>query len=223
MGKSHSLGFRGTIRLVFLLAFLGLFVFLGFKLVPIFQQTGSLSGVFTYLISGGAQWKTETLYEYFTDKNEWVVYSYEKAGTDTVSRDVALLGTVQKVQYDYTFTMGFKVDMSQAQFQREGEKLTVRIPSPYADNGVLTIDEESIKQYSLFVFSGDKVSGYEEMREFKRNQYFETFAQDEQVIGEAWDNTVRLLEELVSQITQDSQLQVTVIRDDTLGKTETAE
>lgn len=153
-----------------------------------------------------SQWISETYTESLREKSELVVYELEVTGQETVTQDAWLLGTVQKVEMPYTFTMAFVVDMTQANVTVDGTEITVHIPSPTAGYPKLIVDEEHMKKSDwLYPLTPER---YSEIKTTVEKKLVETYASNPQYLHDAWNRAVYNLKEMFSPLTAPGLLSV---------------
>lgn len=176
--------------------------------------------IYSRLFGGGnVQWLSERFSETLKEKNQLMVYEVETTGQETVTQDAWLIGTVQKVVMPYTFQMNFTVDLSKAKVSVNGNVIEVRVPSPVAGYQKLTVDEATMKKNDwLYPLTPER---YQQIKTKVENQLFEEGKANPDYTANAWNVTVRNLENLFKSVLESENagggLTINVIKDDTLA------
>jgi len=146
-----------------------------------------------------ATWISERLSETLLEKRELVVLEKTITGTETVSTDAWLIGTVRKVEIPYTFSVNFSVDLQQADVEYDETDNVVRItlPQPSADYYKLTVDEDNVKTQGIFLQSK---RGYSKMKEELEERLYEEVTADTQLQESAWASAVSETEALYQEL-----------------------
>lgn len=170
--------------------------------------------------AGNAQWISERFSETLKEKNQLVVYEVETTGQETVSQDAWLIGTVQKVEMPYTFSLTFTVDLSLARVSATGNSIEVRVPGPVADYHKLTVDEAKMKKFDwLYPLTPERYSAIKEQVE---ERLVQEYANSDECLENAWGVTVKNLESLFQSVTERSDggtaYEIRVLRDDSLAE-----
>lgn len=158
---------------------------------------------------GGAntRWISEKLSESLKEKNQLIVYEIETTGIETVVQDAWLIGTVQKVEMPYAFSMNFTVDLSDALVSSEDELVTVRLPVPAAGYPKLVVDEERMTKVDwLYPLTAER---YAAIKLEVENRLFEEYSQNEQHFTNAWNAAVKNLQELFQSVVRQSAMGAT--------------
>lgn len=168
---------------------------------------------------GNARWISERFSETLREKNELVVYEVETTGQETVSQDAWLIGTVQKVEMPYTFSMAFTVDLSNAQVTANENIIEVRVPSPKPGYQKLVVEEERVRKVDwLYRLTPER---YAEIKQQVEDELFAEYSQNAAYLQNAWNVTVHNLESLFEGVAQQAFLgsvcEVKVIADDSLN------
>lgn len=159
--------------------------------------------LYVRLFSGtNTQWISEKLSETLREKNQLIVYEVETSGIETVSQEAWLIGTVQKVEMPYTFFMNFTVDLTSAQVSAENSMVTVRLPTPEAGYSKLMVDDERMTKIDwLYPLTAERYSAIKLELEQKLFEEYSSFASYRQ---EAWNVTVKNLQELFQGVVSQS-------------------
>lgn len=153
---------------------------------------------------GNTAWISQQLSETLREKNELVVYEVETTGIETVTQSAWLLGTVQKVELPYTFSMNFTVDLSMAQVEAKDLFLEVRLPLPKPSYSDLVIDQTRMKKTDwLYPLTSER---YAEMVNELETRFFADASQNESYLRSAWETAVHNMESLFSVIVDQSIL-----------------
>lgn len=153
-----------------------------------------------------SQWISETYTQNLRERNELVVYELEVTGQETFTQDAWLIGTVQKVEMPYTFTMAFVIDMTQANVVVEGSEIEVRVPAPQARYPKLVVDEERMRKNDwLYPLTPER---YAEIKTTVEEKLVGLYASNTQYVSEAWNRAVYNLEELFAPLTTPGLLSV---------------
>lgn len=165
-----------------------------------------------------AKWISERFSETLREKNELVVYELETTGQETVSQEAWLIGTVQKVEMPYTFSVAYTVDLSRAQVTASENAIEVRVPSPKAGYAKLTVDEENVRKVDwLYRLTPER---YAQIKQEVEDKLFAEYSQNEEYLRNAWNVAVHNLESLFASVAEQrflgSLCEVRVIADDAL-------
>jgi len=167
---------------------------------------------------GNARWISERFSETLREKNELVVYELETTGQETVAQDAWLIGTVQKVEMPYTFSMCFTVDLSRAAVSVNENVIEVRVPTPQPGYQKLVVDENNVRKVDwLYRLTPER---YAQIKQEIEERLFSEYSQNDEYQKNAWNITVRNLETLFQTVAEQSTFGVTcdirVIEDNTL-------
>lgn len=174
---------------------------------------------------GNARWISERFSETLREKNELVVYELETTGQETVAQDAWLIGTVQKVEMPYTFSMCFTVDLSKAAVSVNENVIEVRVPTPKPGYQKLVVDDNNVRRVDwLYRLTPER---YAQIKQEIEERLFSEYSQNAEYQQNAWNVTVRNLETLFQTVAEQSTFGVTcdirVIEDNTLAQQTTAE
>ncbi|NLO84394.1 MAG: DUF4230 domain-containing protein [Clostridiales bacterium] len=157
--------------------------------------------------NSNTKWISEHFSETLKEKNELVVYEVETTGQETVSQDAWLIGTVQKVEIPYTFSMSFTVDLSSAEVTLTDNTITLRVPSPKPAYPKLTVDETKVKRTDwLYPLTPER---YSAMKTQIEDRLFSECSNNEQYTISAWGVTQSNLQSLFRSVAERSELGVT--------------
>lgn len=147
---------------------------------------------------GNARWISERFTEALREKNELVVYEIETTGQETVSQDAWLIGTVQKVEMPYTFSMAYTVDLSNAAIEVEENQIHVRVPAPVAGYQKLTVEDNNVKKVDwLHPLTPER---YAQIKQEVEGRLFDEYSANEAYQQSAWDVAVRNIENLLRPV-----------------------
>lgn len=169
--------------------------------------------------AGNARWISERFSETLREKNELVVYEVETTGQETVAQDAWLLGTVQKVEMPYRFTMSYTVDLSQAQVSVKDNMIELRIPSPKPGYQKLSVEEERVRKVDwLYPLTPER---YSQIKLELEEKLFHEYSTSDEYKTNAWNVAVHNLEGLFQSVAQESILgipcEIEIIQDDHLN------
>lgn len=172
-----------------------------------------------------ATWLSERFTESLREKNELVVYEVEVTGQETVAQDAMLIGTIQKIELPYTFSMNFTVDLSRAKVSANDQIIEVRVPSPRPGYQKLTVDEGNVKKYDwLYPITTER---YAEICTTVENKLFDEYSVNETCTQQAWQTAVRNLETLLGGVADSAgysnMFEIRIIQDDTLQAPDAAD
>jgi len=157
-----------------------------------------------YFGEGNARWISERFSEALREKNELVVYEIETTGQETVAQDAWLIGTVQKVEMPYTFRMSFTVDLSSAAISVQDNRIEVRVPSPVPGYQKLTVNDNSVRKVDwLYPLTPER---YAQIKQEVEDRLFAEYSASETYRQNAWNVTVRNLENLLRPIADQNVL-----------------
>jgi len=157
-------------------------------------------------VFGGSntKWISQKLSESLIEKSELVVYEVETAGVETASQEAWLIGTVQKVEMPYTFSMHFTVDLTQAKVTAEDQLVSVHLPLPTAGYQKLIVDDEKMTKMDwLYPLTAER---YAAMKQELEDRLFLQYAQNDECRQQAWDTAVRNLRDLFQSVVNQSVL-----------------
>lgn len=174
---------------------------------------------------GNTRWISERFSETLREKNELVVYELETTGQETVAQDAWLIGTVQKVEMPYTFSMCFTVDLSKAAVSVNENVIEVRVPTPQPGYQKLVVDDNNVRKVDwLYRLTPER---YAQIKQEIEERLFSEYSQNAEYQKNAWNVTVRNLESLFQTVAEQSTFGVTcdirVIKDNTLTQSSTSE
>ena len=148
------------------------------------------------------KWISEKLSETLLEKNQLIVYEVEMTGAETVSQEAWLIGTVQKVEMPYSFTMNFTVDLSGAVVTAEENIVNVYMPAPVPAYPKLTVDDERMTKVDwLYPLTAER---YAAIKLDLENRLFEEYSSNVQFQESAWTVAVRNLQELFQSVVNES-------------------
>lgn len=157
-----------------------------------------------YFGDGNAKWLSERFTEALREKNELVVYEIETTGQETVAQDAWLIGTVQKVELPYTFRMSFTVDLSNAVIAVEDNRIEVYVPTPQPGYQKLTVNDDRVRKVDwLYPLTPER---YAQIKQEVENRLFEEYSASETYRQNAWNVTVRNLQNLLRPIANQNVL-----------------
>lgn len=153
---------------------------------------------------GNTQWISQQLSESLREKNELIVYEVETSGIETVSQNAWLIGTVQKVELPYQFSMSFTVDLSLAEVEILDGEIEVRLPYPKASYPKLVVDKDGMKKTDwLYPLTPER---YAEIVTEMEKRFYANASENVDYLNAAWDVAVNNMNNLFSTIASQSVL-----------------
>ncbi len=151
--------------------------------------------------SGSTQWISERFSETLKEKNELVVYEIETTGQETVTETAWLVGTVQKVEMPYTFTLNYTVDLSKATVRVEGNTVVVGVPKPQPTYHKLVADDENMRKSDFFYpLTPER---YSDIKRQTEQKLYNEYSANDDIRRSAWNKTVANLESLFQSVVEE--------------------
>lgn len=171
-------------------------------------------------------WISEKFTEEMKKTAELKVFQDTQTGMKTYTRGFELFGKrveTRKLEIPYTFYMDYTVDLRNASVAVEGEKISISVPSPKVNACTVTFADEDIKQSGLAsLLSTSEIS---RLMNDVRDQLYEENADKQEYLDQAWEGTQEALSNLFDSVMNSDAFEkdyiIVVVRDDTLGATET--
>ena len=151
-----------------------------------------------------AQWVSERFTETLREKNELVVYEIEITGQETVTQDAWLIGTVQKVEIPYTFSMRYTVDLSKADVSAQENEILVMLPAPEGKYAQLLVNEDDVKTVDwLYPLTPER---YAEIKQELENKFIAEYSDHNEYLMNAWNIAVSNLQSMFQSVADQSIL-----------------
>lgn len=174
---------KRIIKRIFAVILLCVVVVIGYRFWP--YLSAHLFG------NSSSNWITQKLEESITSQNELLVLNIETTRIETVTKKAWLIGTVQKVEIPYTFSMHYSVDMSKANVSIDGTDISIVTPVPKPGYQKLVVDESNMKKTDwLFPLTAE---GYAEIKSELEAKLFQEYADSQACAKQALENTVDIL------------------------------
>ena len=153
---------------------------------------------------GNAEWLSERFSTVLREKNELVVYEIEITGQETVTQDAWLIGTVQKVEIPYTFSLRYVIDLSLASVEAKEDGVEVHLPRPQAKYPQLVVDEEKVRKKDwLYPLTTER---YAEMLHELEKKLISEYKVHPEYIESAWNIAVSNLTSMFDSVAEKSVL-----------------
>ena len=166
-----------------------------------------ITGFFEYgsplfsLLFGTArvEWLSEQFSEVLREKNELVVYEAEIEAQETFTQDAWLIGTVQKVEIPYRFSIRYVIDLSCVKLSGEGQTIMIEMPLPEARYPELVVNEELVRVKDwLYPLTPEK---YSTIKVELEKRLVDRFSAHDDYLDSAWNNAVYQIEQLFENLT----------------------
>ena len=129
-------------------------------------------------------WISERLSETLREKSELVIYEVEVTAQETVTQEAWLIGTVQKIEIPYTFSIRYTIDLSKAEVTTDDHMISIVLPKPKAQYAQLTVDEDRVKKQDwLYPLSLER---YDEIKKEIEHKLVEEYSNHEAYLEESW-------------------------------------
>ena len=156
---------------------------------------------------GNTVWISERFSEELKEQNELIVFESTITGQETVSQNAWLLGTVQKVQVPYSYSVSFSIDLSQSKVSLNDRVIQIALPLPKAGYSKLTVDEENMKKNDwLYPLTPER---YAIIKKDVEARLFTEASENQDYLDAAWDTAVKNMTSLFQTIAESSALGAT--------------
>lgn len=150
--------------------------------------------------NASAKWINQIISERINEQSELLVLDIEQSGVETVTKEGWLIGTVQRVEIPYQFTMHYSVDLSKAHVETEGTNVRVYIPAPQPGYQKLTVDEDKMRKVDwLYPLTPE---AYSEIKLDIENKLYDQYATSSECADKAWETAVKDLGGLLDEAMQ---------------------